>query len=134
MVMKLEAKMQPVESDFVTIPKVFFNKHSSYSKISVCSSCQIKQIALSGAIVELPFALSPYCAFELASSSFSYINLHRVQFARNFVGKKTHSAYSHQCIFIGQTFADNEIIKGVIEQINQKGYEKWRHPDKSDGQ
>lgn len=132
MVMKLEAKMQPAESEVVTMPKVFFNKHSAYSKISVCSPAQIKQIALSGAIVELPFALSPYCAFELASSAFSYINLHRVQYARNFIGKKSPGAYSHQCIFIGQTFADNEIIKGVIEQINQLGYEKWRYPEKKD--
>jgi hypothetical protein len=125
MVSKLEAKMKPSD-DTLEQPKVYFNKYSPYSKISLSSPCSISQIALSGAMIELPFQLSPYCAFEVASSGFSFIDLHRVQYLRNLVSKKTQSSYIHQSILIGQTFADNEVIKKVIQDISENGYEKWK--------
>lgn len=129
LISKLEAKLYPPDAEKDKTPtEVYFNKHSPYSKISLCSPCQIKNLSVSGATVELPFQMSPYCAFELASTGFSFINLHRTQYLRNFIGKKGTGGFTHQSIFVGQTFADNEIIKDITAQIAELGYEKWRHP------
>lgn len=126
MVAKLEAKMQP-ESDKPEQPKVYFNKYSPYSKISLTADGAIKQFALSGTMIELPFQLSPYCAFEISSPAFSFIGLNRIQYFRNFISKKTaRGTFIHQAIFLGQTFTDNEIIKNVLHDISDLGFDKWK--------
>ncbi len=127
MVSKLEAKLFPATQVKET-GKIYLNKHSPYSHITLRSPCQIKKLSVMGISIETPFALSPFCGFEVSSTAFSLIKLPRVQSLRNFLGKKSTSGYLHQGIFLGQPQADNEIIKEVAKRIAEIGYEKWKNP------
>ncbi len=106
--------------------KIFFNKHSAYSRMSLHSPCHISELAISGIGLELPFAMSPYCAFEINSLSFSHLNLNRFQFFRSFLSKKMTQKNYHQCVSFGQTFSENELIKITVEKIKIDGFDKWK--------
>ena len=126
MVKTLEAKMQAKKEDD-SKSRVYFNKYSAYSRISLHSPCNVTELAISGIGVTLPYNMASYCAFEITSNGFTQLALNRVQYFRCFINKKLASgpAY-HQCVFMGQTIKDNELIKVATEKIQEIGYEKWK--------
>lgn len=125
MIKKLEEKMfknLPDESQ----KRIYFNKHSPDSKMSLHLHCKVTEIGVSGLGVELKIPMSPYCAFQITSSNFSFLGIHHLQYARNFLGKKTKDLFYHQCVFLGQTYADNEVIRIALDQIKELGFDKWK--------
>ena len=127
MVNKLEVKLmsshaEPNQEE--EDKKIFFGKHSPYSRMSLHADCQITELAISGIGIELPFLMSNYCAFEVNSLLFTHIGLHRLQFFRNFLGKKIGQKNYHQCVSFGQMLSENEIIKKAIELIQIEESEK----------
>lgn len=126
MVQKLEAKLLG-ETDTATPQKViYFNKYSPYSRMSLHSQCQISELAVSGVGIELPFAMSSYCAFEIIAQGFTHLRLDRSQFFRTFLSKKMTQKIYHQCVFFGQTLSDNELIQIAVEKIKTDGQDKWK--------
>lgn len=125
MVKKLEMKLSTIQKDDQK-GKVFFNKYSAYSRLSLHAECRITELATSGIGVALPFPMSSYCAFEITSQGFTHMSLNRMQYFRSFINKKLTNSVYHQCVFIGQTIADNEIIKKVVEDIKLAGFEEWK--------
>lgn len=126
MVQKLDEKMLAKNMEEDSKGKIFFNKYSPYSRMSLHSHCKITELAITGAGVLLPFAMSSYCAFEITSYAFGQIGLNRMQYFRSFINKKTTGDVFHQSIFIGQTISDNEVIKNTAEKIKLLGHEKWK--------
>jgi hypothetical protein len=125
MVQKLEAKLlttQKVDNS----QKVFFNKYSPYSRMSLHTHCKVTELAISGIGVVLPFVMSSYCAFEITSQGFTHLSLNRMQYFRSFVSKKMTSGIYHQCVFLGQTISDNELIKITVEEIKSSSFEEWK--------
>lgn len=105
--------------------KVYLNKHSAYSRINFTADGQIKEIALSGAGIILPFSLSNFCACEIRSNSFTVADMNNAQFFRTFSCKKVDNGYYHRMVFMGQNVKDNEKVREAIRLIEQFGYEKW---------
>lgn len=126
MIKKLEAKWL-VTGKHDEDSKVFFNKHSPYSRMSLHSHCQLTELAINGVGLLLPFMMSPYCAFQISSGVFNHLQMNHLQLFRSFLNKQMTGNVYHQCIFIGQTLADNESIKKATEQIKTLGFDKWRH-------
>ncbi len=119
--LKLNDKLKADEN------KIYFGKHSAYSRINFISPCQIKEIAISGASMSLPFALSNFCACEISSPTFIKANLGRSQFFRNFSSKagEDSSSIYHRIIFMGQNVKDNASVKETIRSIGEIGFEEW---------
>lgn len=126
MIGKLEVKLLSREKEDIQ-KKVYFNKYSPYSRINLRAHCKVVELAISGVAIELPFVMSPYCAFEVSSAAFTSLHMNRMQFFRSFISKKMSASIYHQCIFIGQTVADNELIKMAIDEIKISGLEKWKN-------
>lgn len=130
MVQKLEAKLpQELQTDD---KKIYFNKYSVYSRLSLHAPAQLREFALCGAGVELPFSISNFCACEISSNSFAVAGLGRSQFFRSFLSKPSNNpsrGIYHRLIFMGQNVKDNEAVKDVIEKITAVGYEKWLSGD-----
>jgi hypothetical protein len=123
MILKLEEKLP---DNLKTDPKkIYFNKYSPYSRISFLATCKLKEIALSGAGVILPFSLSNFCACEIGSNPFSVANMNRHQFFRSFSCKKVDDGFYHRMVFMGQNVKDNEQVRETIRLIEADGYEKW---------
>lgn len=125
MVQKLEEKLFSGQEE-KNKEIMYFNKHSLYSRISLHSHCKLTELAISGIGVQLPLAMTSYCAFEITAQGFTHLALHRTQYFRNFISKKVASDTYHQCIFMGQTTKDNELIKNATEKIKAEGFEKWK--------
>lgn len=125
MVTKLEAKLLTTKKDDSN-EKVYFNKYSAYSRMSLHAHCKIKELAITGIGIELPFVMTSYCAFEVHASGFTYLEINHNQYFRSFVSKKSTQGNYHQCVFIGQTVAENTLIKNAIEKIKELGFEKWK--------
>lgn len=127
MIAKLEKKLLAIKKDG-SGRKVFFNKHSPYSRMSLHSRCKISELALSGVGLTLPFAMSSYCAFEVVSAGLVHAGVSRMQYFRSFICKKMATAsYYHQCVFMGQTLADNELIKKTVDEIKFAGIDAWKN-------
>lgn len=127
MIQKIEEKIFSLKKEDPK-DKIYFNKHSVYSKMSLHAPCFISQLAITGVGVEIPFAMTSYCAFEVSSQEFSLIGLNRTQLFRSFVNKAmSNGKVYHQCVFIGQTILDNDLIKSSIEKINEFGLDKWKN-------
>ncbi len=109
--------------------KVYLNKHSAYSRLSLHSPCKITELALSGIGIELPFSLSNFCACEVASNAFGIAEMNRGQFFRTFNSKTTSRGVYHRLLFMGQNVKDNEQVKAAIEKINEIGFERWLSGD-----
>lgn len=125
MIVKLEAKLLIGKEDS-SKEKVYFNKYSPYSRISLHAPCQLTELAISGIGVQIPYVMSSYCAFEITAQGFTHLPLNRMQYFRSFINKKLASGSTyHQCIFIGQTVSDNELIKIACDKIKEVGFEKW---------
>lgn len=124
MVEKLEAKLLTQKND--KTPKVYFNKYSPYSRMSLHSHCKVSELAISGIGVTLPFMMTSYCAFEITSQGFTHMSLNRMQYFRSFLSKKNSSGIYHQCVFMGQTLSDNDLIKSTIEEIKSSSFEDWK--------
>ena len=123
MLVKLEIKLPPNQK---TDPwKVYFNKHSEYSRVTLHSQCMIKELALNGASIILPFSINNFCACEIGCNAFTNADMNRVQFFRCFNSKKLASGPIHRLIFMGQNTKDNENLKVTIEKITEFGYDKW---------
>ncbi len=126
MISKLEEKLP---DDLKTDDKkIYFNKHSAYSRLSLHAPAKLKEIALSGAGVELPFLISNFCACEISSNSFATAGLGRNQFFRSFSSKPGSSSANgiyHRLVFMGQNVKDNEAVKAAIDKITEFGYERW---------
>lgn len=130
MVLKLESKLP--ENLKTDDKKIYFNKHSAYSRISFHSPAHLTELAINGAGIELPFAISNFCACEISSNAFNVANLGRSQFFRSFLSKPANSASKglyHRLIFMGQNVKDNELVKETIEKITEIGFEKWLKGD-----
>lgn len=125
MIIKLEEKLNETIKD-PELKKVYLNKYSPYSRLSIKSPCHVTELAISGIGLELPFPLSPYCAFEITVQGFTRLSLNRMQFFRNVFSKRTPTAYYHQCLMLGQTITDNTLIKMTVEKIKEEGFEKWK--------
>jgi hypothetical protein len=52
--------------------------------------------------------------------------LNRMQYFRCFINKKLAAGVYHQCVFLGQTLSDNELIKTTSEKIKEVGFAKWK--------
>lgn len=125
MVQRLEAKFF-ANKEFENKNRVYLNKYSAYSRMSLHAGCKIKELAITGIGVILPFAMTSYCAFEITAPGFTHLSLNRMQYFRSFTNKKMSAGIYHQCIFIGQTFADNELIKKTVNDIQSTSFEKWQ--------
>lgn len=126
MIQKLEEKLPDnLKTDD---KKIYFNKHSGYSRLSLHASCKLTEIAINGAGVELPFSISNFCACEISSNAFSVANLGRAQFFRSFISKANNDSTKgkyHRLVFMGQNVKDNDLVKEAIELITEFGYERW---------
>lgn len=130
MIQKLEEKLPDhLKTDK---KKIYLNKYSAYSRLSLHSSCKITELALSGAGIELPFSLNNFCACEIASNAFAIANMNRGQFFRSFSNKITNRGVYHRLVFMGQNAKDNEEVKETIEKINEIGIERWLSGDSDD--
>ena len=125
MIKKLEIKILGGKPD-TSKEKVFFNKYSAYSRISLHAPCEVTELAISGIGVKLPYVMASYCAFEITAQGFTHLALNRMQYFRTFINKKMTSGAYHQCVFIGQTVKDNELIKNTVEKIKEVGFQKWK--------
>jgi hypothetical protein len=126
MITKLEEKMLAGKED-TSKDRVYFNKYSIYSRMSLHAPCRVTELAISGIGVQLPCVMTSYCAFEITAQGFTHLPLNRMQYFRCFFNKKQASGQIyHQCVFIGQTISDNEVIKNATEKIKELGFEKWK--------
>jgi hypothetical protein len=125
MVKKLEEKLLSLKKDD-SKEKVFFNKYSPYSRMSLHAPCKVSELAISGIGVELGFAMTSYCAFEITSQGFTHMSMNRMQYFRSFINRKMTNYIYHQCVFMGQTIADNELIRNTIEEIKSSTFEDWK--------
>lgn len=127
MIAKLEEKLPDhLKTDD---KKIYLNKHSPYSRISLHAPAKMMEIAINGAGIVLPFAISNFCACEISCNSFSVANLSRSQFFRSFTSKSNSAGIYHRMLYMGQNVKDNELVKDVIEKITELGYEKWLKGD-----
>lgn len=125
MVEKLEAKLLLTQKG-KNPEKVYFNKYSPYSRMSLHSHCKVTELAISGLGLVLPFAMSTYCAFEIISQGFTHMSMNRMQYFRNFISKKATGGIYHQAIFIGQTVSENELIKITVDEIKATSFDQWK--------
>lgn len=125
MIQKLENKLLLGKENYAK-EKVFFNKYSPYSRISLHGSCQITELAISGVGIKIPYQMAPYCALGITAQGFTHLKLHRMQYFRNFISKKSGNEIYHQCVFIGQTLSENEMIKHNTEEIKRLGFDQWK--------
>lgn len=125
MIEKLDAKLMSQGKDD-SKNKVFLNKHSPYSRMSLHGHCKMTELAISGVGIQLPFAMTSYCAFEITSQGFTHMGMNRMQYFRSFINKKMSNYVYHQCIFMGQTISDNELIKTTVEKIKLSSFEEWK--------
>lgn len=126
MIQKLEDKLP--ENLKTDDKKIYLNKHSAYSRISLHSTAQLKELALTGAGIELPFSISNFCACEISSNAFAVATLGRNQFFRSFISKPSSDPSKgiyHRLIFMGQNVKDNELVKEAVDKITEHGFEKW---------
>lgn len=125
MIEKLDAKLMSQGKDD-SKNKVFLNKYSPYSRMSLHGHCKMTELAISGVGIQLPFAMTSYCAFELTAQGFTHMGMNRMQYFRSFINKKMSNYVYHQCIFMGQTITDNELIKTTVEKIKLSSFEEWK--------
>lgn len=136
MILKLEQKLPDnLKTDD---KKIYLNKHSADSRLSLHASCKLTEMAINGAGVELPFSINNFCACEISSNAFSVAKMGRSQFFRAFISKASSDSSKgkyHRMILVGQSVKDNELVKEAIELITEYGYEKWfkgeTNPDES---
>lgn len=127
MISKLEEKLP---ENLKTDPKkIYFNKHSAYSRLSLHAPAKLTELAINGAGVILPFAVSNFCACEISCNTFSVANLSRGQFFRSFTNKVNAAGIYHRLIFMGQNVKDNEIVKEIIEKVATVGFDQWLKGD-----
>lgn len=130
MILKLEKKLPDnLKTDE---KKVYLNKYSPYSRLSLHANCKLTELAISGAGIELPFDIQNFCACEISSNSFAVAKMIRTQFFRSFVNKaSTDSSRGkyHRLVFVGQTIKDNELAKDATELIAEFGFERWLKGD-----
>lgn len=125
MIEKLDAKLMSQGKDD-SKNKVFLNKYSPYSRMSLHGHCKMTELAISGVGIQLPFAMTSYCAFEITSQGFTHMGMNRMQYFRSFINKKMANYVYHQCVFMGQTISDNELIKTTVEKIKLSSFEEWK--------
>ena len=106
--------------------KVFLSKYSPYSRMSLHDRCKMTEMAITGIGVQLPFAMTSYCAFEITSQGFTHMAMNRVQYFRSFINKKMTNYFYHQCVYMGQTITDNQLIKITVEKIALSSFEEWK--------
>ncbi len=126
MISKLEKKLP--QNQQTDEKKIFFNKHSPYSRLTFHSPCRLTELALCGVGIELPFNIANFCPCEISSHNFTLAQMGRGQFFRSFSGKantdKSKGIYQ-RLIFMGQNIKDNELVKITIEKINAQGFDSW---------
>jgi len=124
MISKLEKKLP--QSQKFNNKKIYFSKHSAYSRLTFHAPCRLTELAQCGAGIELPFNLSNFCPCEITGHNFALAQMDRAQFFRSFISKinvdKSRGIY-HRMIFIGQNIKDNELVKDAIEKIRTQGFE-----------
>jgi len=125
MIEKLEAKLMSTQKDD-SKNKIYLNKYSPYSRMSLHSHCKMTELAITGIGIQLPFAMSSYCAFEITAQGFTHMSMNRMQYFRSFINKKLDSYVYHQCVFMGQTIADNDLIKTTVEKIKLSSFDEWK--------
>lgn len=125
MIEKLDAKLMSTQKDD-SKHKVYFNKYSPYGRMSLHAHCKMTELAITGIGIQLPFAMTSYCAFEITSQGFTHMSLNRMQYFRSFINKKLDSYVYHQCVFMGQTISDNELIKTTVEKIKLSSFDAWK--------
>ncbi|MFA6236011.1 MAG: hypothetical protein WC635_01685 [Bacteriovorax sp.] len=130
MVKKLEEKLpENLQKDD---NKIYLNKHSQYSRISLHAPAKLTELGLNGAGVELPFSISSFCACEIASNAFSTANIGRAQYFRSFSNRASNDPSKgiyHRLVFMGQNVKDNDLVKEAMEKITTFGFEKWLKGD-----
>lgn len=129
----LESMVERLEGKILSLGKntgrdrIYFNKYSPYSRMSLHAQCSLTQVAITGIGVVLPFAMTSYCSFEITAQGLAHMGLSRMQYFRSFINKALPNGnVYHQCVFMGQTITDNELLKTSIEKINELGLEKWK--------
>jgi hypothetical protein len=126
MTQKLEEKIKLTQAS--ESPRVYFNRLSHLSRITLHAPAKLVDIGLSGVGVELPFAISNLSACDISSHTFSIANLGRSQFFRSFKSTPTEGSgngFYHRLIFMGQSVKDMEMVIDTIEKISESGFEKW---------
>ena len=66
MIEKLEQK-KPTNPNDDEDKKIYFNKYSLYSRLTLHSNCLITELGETGIGLTFPFVMSNFCAFELTS-------------------------------------------------------------------
>lgn len=108
--------------------KVYFSKHSAYSRLSLQAPCKLTELAINGVGIELPFNINNYCACEVVSNAFATAKMARAQFFRSFMSKASNVSSRgtyHRLIFIGQSIKDSNNVKETTELLNKFGYDRW---------
>jgi hypothetical protein len=101
-------------------PRIIFNKHSSYSRISFHGVCQITDLSNESIKAIIPFPLNDYCSLEITSHAFLLNNFGRIHLFRSVKTKKnlkTSEGYPHQLIFIGLPENESEAIDKTLDLI-----------------
>ena len=123
MIKKLEDKLPDhLKSDD---KKIYLNKHSPYSRFLIHSPCKLTEISANGAGVELPFAITNFCACEITCKAFAVAEMSQAQFFRSFSNKIKSSGVYHRLIFMGQNVRDNELVREAIDKITAVGFDRW---------
>ena len=130
MIQKLEVKMpNELKTDD---KKIYLNKHSPYSRLSLHAPCKLTELSLNGVGIELPFNLNNYCACEISSNAFTIANLGRTHFFRSFMSKSSTASSRgnyHRLICVGQTIKDSQLVKEAVELIAEFGHDRWSKGD-----
>jgi hypothetical protein len=123
MIQKLEAKLP---TDLAPDKnKIYFDKHSKYSRITLHSPVKLTEIAINGGGIILPFVISNFGTCEISCQAFSTAMINRNQFFRVFSSQNSSKGVYHFLIFMGQSVKDNLLVKEAIEKIETVGFEKW---------
>ena len=127
MISKLQAKMpsdSPVEED----QKIYFNKNSVYSRITMSGACLLTELSDIGCGVLIPYTLSNFCGVEISAHPFVIAKIPRNQFFRVFFSKsgsdRSKGIY-HRTIFVGSNFKDTDSIIETMNLITLYGYDRW---------
>ena len=123
MIQKLEAKLP---TDLAPDKnKIYFDKHSKYSRITLHSPAKLTEIATNGGGIILPFVISNFGACEISCQAFNTAMINRNQFFRVFSSQNSSNGVYHFLIFMGQSVKDNLLVKEAVEKIETVGFEKW---------
>lgn len=120
MVLKMEAK---IPADANTEDKVFFNKHSPYSRVNFHTDIEITGVSEEGVQIKMPYSTSSFCSAEIESYIFSKLKIHHFQFLRTVETSKKGSSKEgclQKLIFIASSNSEIELLKQNLLTLEEE--------------